>query len=113
MSRCLVPQHRKLREMGAGGRPTVVPFVGENIRRARKARGMSMVELARAVGVLHSRVGEVERGVASPSLHLLLKIASACGVRPSTLLGELDRLPEELLVGESESQEGEQAGTGE
>ncbi len=50
-------------------------MIGERIRLARKARGWSMRELARRVGVSAQAVSNYERGADTPSSSVLLRIA--------------------------------------
>lgn len=54
----------------------------DNLRKLRKARGMSMRELGEAVGVSESMIGMIETGRRKPSYELLLKLGEEldCGV---------------------------------
>ena len=51
----------------------------ENLRRIRKARGLTMKELGKAVGVSESMIGMVETGSRKPSYELLLKLSEELG----------------------------------
>ena len=57
--------------------PTVL---GARIRSARTQRGLSLGDLAGAAQVSRSLVSQIERGIATPSLETLRRLASALGV---------------------------------
>jgi len=56
------------------------------IRAARKERGVSQRELARALGVAQSTLSRIERGERRVSVDLLIEIARTLGVRPADML---------------------------
>lgn len=60
--------------------------VGQAIRRAREAAGLSMRALARASEVSQPFLSQVEKGETSPSLSSLYRLAHALGVSPSQLM---------------------------
>jgi transcriptional regulator with XRE-family HTH domain len=62
-------------------------IVGANIRRLRKAKGLTQEQLAHESGVAMRYVAGVERGEENPSLKFLVKIAEALEVEPAILLG--------------------------
>lgn len=53
--------------------------IGITLRRLRRAQGMSERALAAAVGLSQSTVSRIERGIGSPDLDDILKIARAVG----------------------------------
>lgn len=61
-------------------------IVGANIRRLRKAKGLTQEQLAHESEVAMRYVAGVERGEENPSLKFLVKMADALGVEPSVLL---------------------------
>lgn len=61
-------------------------IVGSNVRRLRKARGLTQEQLAHEAGVAMRYVAGVERAEENPSLRFLVKIAEALGVEPAVLL---------------------------
>lgn len=63
-------------------------IVGERIRLAREARGMSVRELSRRVDVSPSHVSQVERGLASFSVRALYTIVSELGISMDSLFEE-------------------------
>jgi transcriptional regulator with XRE-family HTH domain len=64
--------------------------LGEAIRQARKAVGLSSRQLAPLVGIHHSVLSRIERGeVTRPSPKLLQNIAEVTETDPSTLLAFL------------------------
>jgi transcriptional regulator with XRE-family HTH domain len=68
------------------GRDTGAAEVGQAIRRARQAAGLSMVELAARTGVSQPFLSQVERGVHSPSLSTLYRLAEGLGTIPGAFL---------------------------
>ena len=61
-------------------------ILGANIRRLRKAKGLTQEQLAHEAGMAMRYVAGVERGEENPSLRFLVKIAEALGTEPATLL---------------------------
>jgi transcriptional regulator with XRE-family HTH domain len=61
-------------------------IVGANIRRLRKAKGLTQEQLAHESGVAMRYVAGVERGEENPSLKFLVKIAEALESEPALLL---------------------------
>lgn len=61
-------------------------IVGANIRRLRKAKGLTQEQLAHEAGIAMRYVAGVERGEENPSLKFLVKIAEALGTEPAILL---------------------------
>lgn len=69
-------------------RPVSEPdSLGERIRDARKAAGMSQVDLARRVGVTQPAVANWESGVHDPRRLMIAKIADALDVSPEWFAG--------------------------
>jgi transcriptional regulator with XRE-family HTH domain len=60
--------------------------VGRAIKEARQRVEISMRTLATRCGVSQPFLSEVERGMATPSIATLYKVADALGVEPSSLL---------------------------
>jgi transcriptional regulator with XRE-family HTH domain len=60
--------------------------VGQAIRRARDAAGLSMRALARMAEMSQPFLSQVEKGAASPSLSSLYRLAHALGLPPSELM---------------------------
>ncbi len=80
--------------------PDVDPL-GARIRHLRQARGMTLRDLATSAGVTESFLSQVERGLASPSISSLRRIATSLGesiaslfepeTEPGTLVRAADR----------------------
>jgi transcriptional regulator with XRE-family HTH domain len=51
------------------------PFVGQRIRAARKAEGLSLEELGRRIGVSNQAISAIETGKANPSKQTLISLA--------------------------------------
>lgn len=57
-----------------------------NLRRLRKAKGLSQDALAFDAGINRTYVGAVERGERNVSLDNIVRLAAAVGVSPAELL---------------------------
>jgi transcriptional regulator with XRE-family HTH domain len=62
--------------------------VADHLRERRKARGMSLDDLARSSGVSRAALSQVETCKSNPTVGLLWKIAVGLGVPFSELIGE-------------------------
>ena len=58
----------------------------EHIKSLRLRMGISQSELARRAGYSHEFISQVERGIKTPSIKALQKIAMGLGVSPSMLM---------------------------
>ena len=67
--------------------------VGKNVRRLRKAQGLTQEELAHGAGIDTRYVGGIERGEENPSVAVLGRIAQVLGVHPTELLKEFSSKP--------------------
>ncbi len=61
--------------------------IGQQIRKARKAHGLSQEQLAEIVGISTTHMSHIETGNTKLSLPVLVDIASALEVRTDDLLG--------------------------
>jgi transcriptional regulator with XRE-family HTH domain len=64
---------------------------GQRIRALRESRGLTQVELARALGIPQSNVSEMERGVRGLTVHQTVKLAKALKVSTDRLLVDGNR----------------------
>lgn len=64
----------------------LTPVVGNNLRRLRNQRGLSLEKLSRISGVSRAMLGQIELGQSAPTINVLWKIASALGVPFSGLI---------------------------
>lgn len=60
--------------------------LSEAVKKARSRAGLSQEALALQAGINRSFVGQIERGVANPSLQVLIKLATALEVDVGDLL---------------------------
>ncbi len=67
------------------------PPIGDVIREARQARGISLRSLAREVGIDHSHLSKIENGRDTVGEKSLLRIAEALGMDADLALGEAGR----------------------
>ena len=63
--------------------------IGDRIRRARLAAGLSQRELAAAIGVTHGLVGQWESHRKSPGRDNLLRISEATFTDPAAILRDI------------------------
>ena len=63
--------------------------LGREIRRHRKAKGLSQEELADLCDLNRNYIGFIERAERSASLATLFKISRALGLHPSELLRDM------------------------
>lgn len=62
--------------------------VGSRLRELREARGLSQSGLAESADVHRNTVGDIELGKASPTLHVMKKLAAALGVSVRDLVSD-------------------------
>jgi transcriptional regulator with XRE-family HTH domain len=72
--------------------------LGANIRRVRRLRGLSQLELAEKLGTTNAAVSQFEVGSTVPGVSTLLKLAGALGVTYGVLLGEPFATAEHLVA---------------
>jgi len=60
--------------------------LGQNVKKLRKAMGISQDELAHRAGVHRTYASDIERGTRNPSILILARFAKALGVSPGSLL---------------------------
>ena len=61
--------------------------IGERIKEFRLKAGLTQSELAAKLGIPYQSIGQWERGLRSPKIETLQKIAEALGVEPWELMG--------------------------
>lgn len=72
--------------------------LGAGIRRVRKARGLTLEQLADLVGTKHAPLSQYERGERNPSVPMLEQIAAALNVDPGAFWSD-DDVPGESRSG--------------
>lgn len=60
--------------------------VGGNVRRHRRAAGLTQEELAHRANLDRTYLSDIERGIRNPTVMLLQDIAEVFGVHPALLL---------------------------
>lgn len=76
--------------------------LGDKVRRARKERGLTLVEVARSAGCSPSFISGVERGKVSPSITTLKRIANALGATIVDFFMPSDHNAEPVITRESD-----------
>lgn len=74
--------------------------IGQRIRTAREAAGITQETLAQAVGCTAKHIGAIERGIKAPKLDTFISIANTIGISADYLLQDQLERPSELLTGE-------------
>lgn len=67
---------------------------GQVLKAARIRQGLSQQELSFRADVHWSYISQLERGLKSPSLGVILRLAGAIGIKASGLIGEVEKLLE-------------------
>lgn len=75
----------------------LVGVVGENLRRLRTKRGLSLDRLAKASGVSRAMLGQIELGRSAPTINLLWKIAKSLDLPFSALIADTPTAKPTLL----------------
>jgi transcriptional regulator with XRE-family HTH domain len=66
----------------------LVGIVGDNLRRLRTRRGLSLERLAKASGVSRAMLGQIELGRSAPTINVLWKIARSLDISFAVLISE-------------------------
>lgn len=61
---------------------------GQNVRRVRLEKGMTLEALADEVGLAYTYVGQIERGQRNPTLGVVERISLALATTPISLLSD-------------------------
>lgn len=69
---------------------TAIEF-GKVLRELRGSVALSQEALALQADVDRTFVSQIERGIRQPSLATIFKLASALGVKPSTLIAKVEK----------------------
>jgi transcriptional regulator with XRE-family HTH domain len=75
--------------------------VGQNLRRLRVKRGLSLEKLSKLSGVSRAMLGQIELGQSAPTINVLWKISTALGVPFSGLIGQRQAGGVVILHGEN------------
>jgi len=59
---------------------TFIQSLGRNIRKFRKAKGLTQEQLAELAGISYKYLGEIERGETNPSIDTLKRIAEGLNI---------------------------------
>lgn len=64
-------------------RTTAEPTIGERLREARQARGLTLRELADRAGTTESHLSKLERGAHAPSWPLIARVLVGLDLNPN------------------------------
>ena len=62
--------------------------LGDRLRAAREARGLTLDQLSASTGVSKAHLSRLESGERQPSVGILVELAAALGTRVGALFGE-------------------------
>ena len=65
-------------------------MVGEELRKARRAAGLTQEALSSKARVDRSYISQLERGLKSPTLDMLLRLCKAMGVSASGIVARVE-----------------------
>jgi transcriptional regulator with XRE-family HTH domain len=65
---------------------------GREVRKRRKAKSLTIEQLAELAGISANYLGAVERGTVNPSVSTIQALAKGLGVAPGELIGEVAEL---------------------
>lgn len=65
-------------------------LIGDVIRRYRKSKGLTQEQLSGLAGLDRTHYSKIERGLRSPSLETLFKIAYALNISPHVLIKAIE-----------------------
>ena len=65
--------------------------VGQVIRRLRVEKGISQELLSGLAGLDRTHYSKIERGLRSPTIETLFKIANALDIKPSKIIEEIEQ----------------------
>ena len=68
----------------------IATTLGERLRQARKARGLSQDELARCAGIAQSAISAFEADEKAPRITTLQRLSFCLGISTALLLGEAE-----------------------
>lgn len=66
--------------------PEIVEIFATNLRAQRRAKGLTLAELARRVGYSERYLEIIERGEVDPTIATMAELAAALGVKATQLL---------------------------
>lgn len=66
-------------------------MVGEELRKAREGAGLTQEELSSKARVDRSYISQLERGLKSPTLDMLLRLCKAMGVSASEIVARVEK----------------------
>jgi transcriptional regulator with XRE-family HTH domain len=82
----ILPDFRHLAGMIRKNDRRILISFGNNLKRQRKARGLSLRQFAAIADIDHAMIDRYERGITNPSLTTISRLAEALEVEPADLL---------------------------
>jgi transcriptional regulator with XRE-family HTH domain len=89
--------------------PEVSRHFGTNLARKREFRGFSQEQLGMTAGLHRTHIGLLERGLRTPRLDTIAKLASALKIDPGELFDGIEWRPAPTTVGSFELSDADEA----
>ncbi len=70
---------------------TGVKKIGEEIRKAREAAGLTQTQLAEAADLHRTYISQLERDIKSPSLDVFLRLCKAMKISAAKLISHIEQ----------------------
>jgi transcriptional regulator with XRE-family HTH domain len=80
-----------------GGVQMNLKAVGQRIKQAREAKGLTQEQLAEKVGLSASHMSVIERGVKPPKLETFVEITNELGVDANSILADVLSVSNEII----------------
>ena len=64
---------------------------GTVLREIREAAGLSQMDVYERIGIDRTYLSAIERGVQSPTVRMIVRLAKALGVTPSEIMKRMER----------------------
>lgn len=84
--------------------------IGQNLKRLRQERNLSLGQLAEAAGVSKVMLSQIEKGDSNPTVNTLFKIVTGLGVSYSALMDQLPADTDVIRAGEAPTHVSEDGG---
>lgn len=65
-------------------------ILGERVKTARIALGLSQIQVWQISGIHFTNIGKIERGEANPALHTIVRLADALNIDPGELVSGIN-----------------------
>lgn len=82
----LDPGNRLLRANGQGGADAEMNGIGRRLKEARRAKGLTLAQLAARTGLSIGTLSQAERGLVSPTVRTIYSVSTALATSPAWII---------------------------